>query len=656
MTARMLIPAAVVVLGATACGLWMVSGTMPRGAAVWSVASFLAAAWGAYMVNEAWPGRWWVRGACYAAAILVCGAAVLTYGLPVLRGIGSLKGLSRHVDSLDGYGQALLAVPVVGGALVAALALDGLLKALRRPPGGGKRRHARSQLFGTSTLLGDRHMKKLMKRNGILLGQRGRGPNAPLVGWGLEGSAITLAPPRVGKGATIALNLLSPRDRGFNGSTVILDPRGELFPVVARRRREMGRRVVLIDPFGEVRKHKREVTGLHLPDFESARYNPLDFIRDDDALGVQDINVLLDALLTPPKTGPGTGNTGHFHASARAILAGYIAWVRYREPPPQRSLGRVRELLMQKPEDQKAFGEKVLESERFAGDLAHIAVSREMRAGKEEAGGNFSTIANQLGFIETSAVREQMSGRSTFDPKWLVEGDTDVFVVAPEDQLDKVAGWLRLWITIPYAMASLHALKRDMLIVIDELPRLGRLKPVIDAYTMAAGRGVHFWCFAQSISALDATWGKEDRTMLMHLAEVVQFLGFPRSDVPNAKEMSEAMGYATYENVSESTSAQSSGNRVLAAGGSMTDGTSASAVKEALVTPDDLLRMGPDDQYVIASPKSMPRDALRLQHARYWTRRDAHWLADPNPLVLRKDRAAAGDAAWAEARAEEAAA
>ena len=641
MTIRRIVPVAAVVLAATGCGLWMLSGTMPRPAATWSVAGFLAAAWGAYMVKEAWSGRWWLRGACYAAALLVCGAAVLTHGVPVVRGVGSWTGLSRYVEGLDGYGQALLAVPAVGGAIVVALLLDELLKAFRGTPGGGKRRHRRSALFGTSTLLGDRHMKKLMRRNGILLGQMGSSANAPLVGWGLEGSAISLAPPRVGKGATIALNLLSPRDRGFDGSTVIVDPRGELFPVVARRRREMGRRVVLVDPFGEVRKHEQEVEGLHLPDVRSAIYNPIDFIRDDDELGVQDINVLLDALLTPPKTGPGTGNTGHFHSSARAILAGYIAWVRYREPPSQRSLGRVRDLLMQKPEDQKAFGKRVLDSARFAGDLAHIAASREMRAGKEEAGGNFSTIANQLGFIETPAVNAQMSGRSTFDPKWLVEGDTDVFVVAPEEQLDKVVGWLRLWIAIPYAMASLHALKRDMLIVIDELPRLGRLKPVIDAYTMAAGRGVHFWCFAQSISALDATWGREDRMMLMHLAEVVQFLGFPRSDVANAKEMSEAMGYATYENVSESTSAQSSGDRVLAAGGSLTDGTSASAVKEALVTPDDLLRMGPDEQYVIASPKSMPRDALRLQHARYWTRADAHWLADPNPLVLRKMRAAA---------------
>ena len=63
-------------------------------------------------------------------------------------------------------------------------------------------------------------------------------------------------------------------------------------------------------------------------------------------------------------------------------------------------------------------------------------------------------------------------------------------------------------------------------------------------------------------------------------------------------------------------------------------------VRERLVTPDELMTLGPDRQYVIASPKDMPRDALHLHHARYWRRRDADYLADPNPFVLRKQRAA----------------
>ena len=71
-------------------------------------------------------------------------------------------------------------------------------------------------------------------------------------------------------------------------------------------------------------------------------------------------------------------------------------------------------------------------------------------------------------------------------------------------------------------------------------------------------------------------------------------------------------------------------------------------MRERLITPDELMTLGPDRQYVIASPKDMPRDALHLHHARYWRRwdsRDSRALvrerltpdADPNPFVIRKE-------------------
>ena len=107
---------------------------------------------------------------------------------------------------------------------------------------GDRRRRAESDLHGHASLLGRRFLRRLAKRNGILLGQWGAGRKAPLIGWSLEGSAITVAPPRTGKGALIALNLLSPDGRGFEGSTVTIDPRGELWCIAARRRRELGPR------------------------------------------------------------------------------------------------------------------------------------------------------------------------------------------------------------------------------------------------------------------------------------------------------------------------------------------------------------------------------------------------------------------------------
>ena len=579
----------------------------------------------------------WIRFGLYGAAMMICAASIwMEIVRPVLEA-SSFPGFVDRLTRLSGYELALIAVPPPGFAISFMLWFEVLINSFKYLQSGNRRQRAESDLYGRSKLLGRRFLRRLAKRRGILLGQWGAGRNAKLIGWSLEGSAITVAPPRVGKGALIALNLLSPGYRGFQGSTVTIDPRGELWCIAARRRRELGRRVLLIDPFRVVRGHKKEFEETHLPDVESASYNPLDFIRDDESLAVRDINVLLDALLTPPR--PDAHNSGrHFYESARAIIAGYMAWVRFQEPAERQNLSTLYELLSMPPKERDDFAEGVASMDRFAGGLTHIAVERQAQVGDEEGGSNFMTIANQLAFLNYPELLAHTQ-TSSFDPLDLAEGDTDLFVVAPEETIEHVKGWLRLWVAIPNAVAGIKPLERDLLIVIDEMPRLGYLKPVMDGYTMAAGKGVHFWCFAQSISALDSSWGKEHRKTLLHLAELVQILGFPRTDAEGAEELSRAIGTATYEARTENRSGTIAENRIVTANTQWQAGDSRALVRERLITPDELMTLGPDHQYVIASPKDMPRDALHLHHARYWRRWDSRNLADPNPFVIRKERA-----------------
>ena len=84
-------------------------------------------------------------------------------------------------------------------------------------------------------------------------------------------------------------------------------------------------------------------------------------------------------------------------------------------------------------------------------------------------------------------------------------------------------------------------------------------------------------------------------------------------------------------------------SRIVTANTQWQAGESRTLVRERLVTPDELMTLGPDRQYVIAAAKDMPRDAFGLHHARYWRRPDARHLADPNPFVLRKLRAERSD-------------
>ena len=156
-------------------------------------------------------------------------------------------------------------------------------------------------------------------------------------------------------------------------------------------------------------------------------------------------------------------------------------------------------------------------------------------------GSNFTTIVNQLAFM-TYPKLAAYTAASTFDPVDRATGDTDLLMVAPEELLGHVRGWIRPW--IPNAVPARRA--RDLLVVLDEMLRFGYLKPVMDG--MAAGREIQFWSFVHS--ALDATWGKEHQTKLTHLAEVLQVLEFPRAD--GAEELSN--GSATWESRSENVS------------------------------------------------------------------------------------------------------
>ena len=124
------------------------------------------------------------------------------------------------------------------------------------------------------------------------------------------------------------------------------------------------------------------------------------------------------------------------------------------------------------PKQREAFAKHVRSKKPFAGGLTHIAVQRQTQVGKEEGGSNFTTIANQLAFLNYPELLAHTQ-ESSFDPLTLASGDTDLFVVAPEETIEHVKGWLRLWVAIPNAVAGIKPLERDLLIVIDEMPRLG---------------------------------------------------------------------------------------------------------------------------------------------------------------------------------------
>ncbi len=636
---------AAVAVPSGAVGWWHL---LPAASPDWRMAvltAFLLAGYATFLVGPRQPGTVLPRLGVFTGLGVAAAAELwFTVGADVVEGRLGLGNLPRWwaVRQQGWVEMALLLAPLPGLLLSLAQVPSLVVSAAAGALGASqRRRRAPSDLYGKSEFMSRAHRRTLETGRGLLLGQATGRASAPLIAWPLEGSAITLAPPRTGKGATIALNLLSPANRGPSGSTITIDPRGETYCIVAHRRRAMGRTVLLVDPFGVVENHHASFPeAIEVPTLASQTYNPLDFIRDGEAESVRDIGVLLDAILTRPASET-QSTSQHFYQSAREIIAGAIAWVRfqevrYRDRVMARNLETVRHVTSLAGNEFAAFADVVSVTPPFCGGLSLKAVERRLSVGPDEAGSQASTIANQLSFLSQPGLMAN-TAVSTFDPAVLSDGATDLFVVVPDDMIDEVRSWLRLWITIPNAIPNRRVLRRDLLLVIDEMPRLGYLKPVMDAYNLAAGKGVHFWCFAQSVSALEQTWGKDATRTLIDLAEVIQILGFPRTDARGAEDFARAIGRATFVAQSESRSGTVSEQRALVASSELRTSESTQLVREFLVPPDDLMTMHPDEQYVIAAGKTVPRNALHLRHARYWERADAGHLAKPNPFVLRKD-------------------
>ena len=229
-------------LAAAAWAWWRVAPATPDETRAAVLVAVLGAAFAFFLLTTRHPRHVGLKAGVYLALLLVSSTEIwLAVGVHAAAGWLTLATAAAwFAGPLDAVRLVLLFGPLPGILLGLTQLPDVALALVNPPAGGGDRRRATSGLYGKSEFMSRRDRRRLEKGRGLLLGQAGRSPRAPLVAWPLEGSAITIAPPRTGKGATIALNLLSPRDRGPSGSTLTIDPRGESYCIAARRRARHG--------------------------------------------------------------------------------------------------------------------------------------------------------------------------------------------------------------------------------------------------------------------------------------------------------------------------------------------------------------------------------------------------------------------------------
>ncbi len=380
-----------------------------------------------------------------------------------------------------------------------------------------------------------------------------------------ERHLLLFGPNGTGKGTRFLIpNLLSIKDR----SIICLDPKGELCSVTADYRRTLGN-VVILNPFN--------VLG-----FGSAGFNPLAALDPKSPNFYDDAAALGEALISIEGVDP------HWSQSAQGLLVALLMWEKIKNGAAA-NLENVRALLTEADKWERYTGDDGKQRERQTAGLTLTAADMVAEGGYEIASlaGRFTERTNELTSIRSTAdtqtrwilsepMRDDLK-KSGVDFSKLKEKPTTVYVILPAERMRTHSVWLRLVI-----VSALRALYRPgglrTLFLIDEMPALGHLAPLEDAFGLVRGYRVQIAGICQDLAQLKALYKQRWESFLAN-AGVVQ--GFTPNDLTTADWMSRRAGQTTLvaENSSQSRQAQ----------GHSSESTSWQPVGRALYLPDELM-------------------------------------------------------------------
>jgi len=341
----------------------------------------------------------------------------------------------------------------------------------------------------------------LLGNKGIRLGYY-KAPEDCGEGWGqiirYSGDAhlITVAPTGSGKGRDVLVGALLE----YEGSCIVIDPKGQLAAITGAQRARMGQKVIVLNPLPKE---------LPMDLGPSAKYNPMAYLDpNSDAFGPS-CEAIADSIVMHED-----GPNSHFSDSARQLIAGVIMHLAAHGRDGEKNLVMMQRIVSGPSKVLEAFVAEALTSDNegfISGRLARFATvggeDRELRS-------IISTATTQCGFINNKAIGASLSA-SDFSFRDLKREATTVYLVLPAKFIDTCGKWFRL--VLASAIAELWSDERGkypILAIIDEFKQLGRLAVIADAMGMARGFGLQLWPILQDLTQLKENYGDQWETFL----------------------------------------------------------------------------------------------------------------------------------------------
>ena len=392
------------------------------------------------------------------------------------------------------------------------------------------------------------------------------------------------APTGAGKGVSCVIPfLLTCRESCF-----VLDVKdGELARITAEARRRMGRMVYIIDPYHCVTK-------------TPATLNPVEFIDKNSPYALDDSREIAAEIVERKEE---KGDGVHFLDNAEAAIASVTAMVAEFAEGDQKSLQSVCDIVSHPHQFEKAI-EVMTTSEAQEGMLARNGGNL-MHLKDRELASTMTTIARFLRFLSTPAIAAS-TRTSSFDPKEILDGNTDVYCVLPSDRVATLSPLLRMW-TGTFLRTALRAKGQNRIhFVCDEAgSSLGKMPQLSTALTVGRSAGIRLQLYYQDLGQLQKCWPDGgDQTLLANCTTV----WFGINDQKTAEYLSARLGDETIIVTSGGTSRSVSRSPSREGGTSYSHSTSTNdnwqQLGRRLLKPEELI--GLDSRLALTFTPGVP--------------------------------------------------
>lgn len=319
-----------------------------------------------------------------------------------------------------------------------------------------------------------------------------------------KGHLFTSAGTRAGKGTNLIIpNLLGMT--GYEGSWVVIDPKGENAAVTARYQREIGQNVVILNPWGLVSENVGE----------SQSFNPLDILSVEDPDLVDDVQMIAE-MIVPIEP---NAKDRYFSDNARTIVTALLMHIMVNKDHEERHLGTLYRMCRLQGDDWIAL----LADMRMSTNLLHSPlldimaqeVLKLMQSGENSFGSIVSTVLQSTDFLKSPSLQKAL--KSGYHPSELALGRSTVYVIIPADKLQSHGRWLRLVVTSTMR-AVVRKPKERVCFLLDEFAALGYLPEIETALSTYAGFNVSVWPILQSLIQLKKYYGDNWETFVANAA------------------------------------------------------------------------------------------------------------------------------------------